>query len=255
MVCGSLNPSMDGCCNFCGCFAGCCCPKGREQCCDVCNHCFCCGPMCCEMCPCGASGCIGYPNHLCGCCGNCNLMWYADCCAPCLVADLFIATDTGGEAGKSAEWSNIMCNFAVLCTVIVLLNVLGSILRDLNSICQGIANIVEMILHIYLMVVFGVAASRIAKQKGLVYEPQDCCNTCYNDSCFNGCMKCCTSLNCCCAFCCCEFCHLVQVARTIENDSNMQDAIMSGRPDECQCCNCWKTANVVQLTTSGKMAV
>lgn len=251
MVCGSLS-SIDSACNFCGCFGSMFCAKGRkEQVCDFCNHCFCLGPSCMECCPCGATGCIGFPNHLCGCCGNCNLHWYADCCMPCLIADLVIATDTTGE--KSAEWNNIVCNCITAGILMLLCQVLGGIVSPLMN---NVSNVIELVVYIYMMVVFGYAATKIAQKKGFTYEPEDCCNKCYNEGCCSTCGSCPTSFNCCCAYWCCFALHVLQVARAIEDDDNMQSAIVDGRPTDCQCCNCWKTAVPVQLTTSApNMAV
>lgn len=248
MVFGRITPGFDSACNCCGACGTGCCGQGKEQCCDFCNNCFCFGPMCCECCPCGANGCLGYPNHLCGCCGNCNLDWYADCCLPCLIADLFIATDT--QNAKAEEWSNIVCT-------VVTLGILMTVLGAIPEVGSTLSQILEIIEWVYLAVVFGFAATKIAQKKGMVYEPQECCTTCYNGNCVGGCMQCCSSCNCCCAYWCCLPLHMIQVARAIESDSNMQDAIMQGRPQQCQCCNCWKTAKPVQLelTTNGTQVV
>jgi len=135
----------------------------------------------------------------------------------------------------------------------MILRVLGGII---HPVIGNLADIVELVVYIYMMVVFGFAATKIAQKKGLTYEPKDCCTKCYKEGCCSTCGTCCTSCNCCCAYWCCFPLHVVQVARSIEGDSNMQDAIMEGRPQECQCCNCWKTAVPVQLTTQGtNMAV
>jgi len=242
-------------CNCCGCFGTCCCPQGREKCCDMCNHCFCFGPMCCEMCPCGSDGCIGIPNPLCGCCGNCNLMWYASCCPVCFVADMLIATKT--DEDKAQEWSNVVCNCILLMVISAILKTLSGIVAV--SVIGNIGEIFEMVMYIYFMVVFGYAAKKIAAEKGYAYEPAECCEGCYMDGCSGccgNCMKCCSSLSCCCAYFCCYDCHFIQVARVIESDAGMQQSITEGRPDNCKCCNCWQTAKPLELTTTtGRQAV
>jgi len=254
MVCGSINAGVDNMCNCCGCFASCCCPAGKEQCCDFCNHCFCMGPSCMECCPCGADGCIGYPNHLCGCCGNCNLMWYSSCCPSCFVADLYIATNT--ENDKAAAWSNIVCTCVTLTVAASILDYIGQLgeLDDSSAmkalrLLRIVSGIVELILGIYVSVIFGYSATKIAQAKGLSYEPGQCCTGCYENGCMSTCGTCCSSFNCCCAYSCCYEEHFMQVARTLENDQDMQNAIMQGRPQQCQCCNCWQTAVPLELTT------
>merc|ERR1719210_726186 len=98
LMCGD---GMSTSCNCCGRVGTACCPKGKEGCCSCLNHCCCFGPCCCEMCPCGSDGCLGYTNPLCGCCGNCNIMCYADACVPCFIADMHIATIADkGEAAS-----------------------------------------------------------------------------------------------------------------------------------------------------------
>jgi len=252
MVCGSINAGVDNMCNCCGCFASCCCPAGKEQCCDFCNHCFCMGPSCMECCPCGADGCIGYPNHLCGCCGNCNLMWYSGCCTYCFVADLYIATNTQND--KSAEWSNIVCNCVTIAIIAGIMDGVGQALganTTIGSILRGVAGIVELVLGIYIAIIFGYSATKIARAKGFNYEADECCTMCYEQGCSSTCGRCCSSFNCCCAYSCCYENHFMQVARTMESDEAMKNAIMEGRPEQCKCCNCWETRVPLELTTGG----
>jgi len=254
-------PGFDSLCNCCGHCGMCCCPVGsKERFCDCCNHCFCFGREICECCPCGADGCIGFPNHLCGCCGNCNIMWYTSCCTVCAVADLYNAASGSQDKGKGSPeaWSNIVCTvvtgFIIVGIIQALPNIIGASI-NLGQIFQGVASIIEMVMYIYLAVIFGYSAGQILKKsKTNVYEPEECCNGCHDDGCggcFSNCMKCCSSWQCCCAYCCCFELHLDQVARFIETDKEMQDVILEGRPEQCKCCNCWDTAEPLELTTSG----
>lgn len=265
MVCGSIMPGFDSLCNCCGQCGMCCCPAGNEKYCDWCNHCCCFGRECCECCPCGANGCIGFPHHLCVCCGNCNIFWYSSCCFPCAVADLYIATygidGSNYEASQADSWSHIVCTFVTFSIIVAILQALPRIIGasiSLGRIFEGVAGILEMIVWIYALVIFGYAAGKIAKHKGLQYEPEDCCNACYNDGCpgcCGNCMKGCTSCQCCCAYYCCFSVHFDQVARVLETDKALQDQILKGRPDTCKCCNCWETAVPLELTTGSGSAM
>lgn len=245
MVCGSLTAGFDTLCNCCGCFGTTCCGVGKEGCCNFCNHCFCFGKMFCEMCPCGHNGCIGFPNHLCGCCGNCNLMCYAGACTPCFVADLHIATQTEGEA--SGEWSNVVCNCVILMVLQQIFDMAGQSAKI--SILRNISQLVQLIYYIYMAIIFGYAAQRIASAKGFDYEAAQCCTMCYEQGCCSTCGRCCSSFDCCCAFSLCYNIHTLQVARVLETDTNMQNKILEGRPEQCKCCNCWKTRVPLELTT------
>lgn len=244
MVCGSINEGCDSLCNCCGCFGTCCCGLGKEKCCDWCNHCFCLGPSCCECMPCGMDGCMGYPNPLCGCCGNCNLMWYASCCPSCFVADMLIATDTAND--KDKEWSNVVCTCITLWILASIFNSISRMDPKLSAVGLISAGF-QIALFAYFTVIFGYAATKIAQKKGLEYEPAECCTKCY-DGCCTG-WGCCSSCWCCLTFCCCYDCHFIQVARTLEKDDNMKNAILDGRPQSCKCCNCWDTAEPLELMT------
>lgn len=259
MVCGSIMPGFDKMCNFCGCCGTCCCPVSKERFCDCCNHCCCFGRECCECCPCGKDGCIGFTHPLCVCCGNCNLFWYSGCCGPCALADLYVATyaidGTKYEATEAESWSNIVCTIVTITIISAIVRNIPQLISASTSVAQtidGVAGLIEMIAWIYSCVIFGYSAAKIAKHKGLKYEPEECCNSCYTDGCagcFGNCMKCCTSFQCCCAYCCCFAVHFDQVARVIETDQKLQEKILSGRPQECGCCNCWDTAVPLELTT------
>lgn len=233
----------ESCSNAClclGCCGTCCCPVGKERYCSCFNHCCCCGQNCMECCPCGAQGCLGIPTHLCNCCGNCNLMCYADCCPLCSLADLHIATIKDPNQAKG-EWATVVCTLVTLFIVSEIL--LGfcpnrSGCETWQTILQTLGSIVELFLGIYVLVIFGTAATRVSKAKGFQYEPAECFESCCQDQC----CLCCTSCTCCCTYWCCSGCHYMQVMRTIEG-TDMEQNIMNGRPEQCKCCNCWQGAS------------
>jgi len=242
----------DSCCLCLGSVATYCCKKDEQEgICSPCNHCCCFGPMCCECCPCGKDGCIGYPNHLCGCCGNCNLMWYQGCCLPCFLADMHVAGAEDLE-DPSASWASVMCN-------LILLQFLVNILSQSSNtsdpdemdtvtivaiIASSIGMVLEIVLAIYTMLLFGRAANRIARRNSMVYEPGEYCESCCSDT---MCAGCCTSCECCCAYFCCLVPHMLQVARFMETSEELQTKIMNGRPEQCGCCNCWKQGDHAPL--------
>jgi len=193
-------------------------------------------------------------------------MWYSGCCLPCALADLYIATyavpGTNYADEQSASWSNIVCTIVTIMIFASIVQNIGMVVgasTNIGQIFRGIAGLIEMVAWVYICVIFGYSAGQILKKNSsTTYEPQECCNSCYNDGCGGccaNCMKCCTSWQCCCAYCCCFEVHFDQVARYLEADPEMQRAIMDGRPPECQCCNCWITEKPIELTvTSGTTA-
>lgn len=217
-----------------------CCPEGKEGYCSYCNHCCGAFPMCCECCPCGADGCLGYPNHLCVWCGNCNLMWYESCCACCFVADLSIATIENSEEAAE-KWASVVCTLVTFfLTGTVLSRVLPLIAADsapIGIIGSAIGGIFSLLGTIYMMIIFGKAATAIAEKQSIQYEPAECCNGCCGEE--KTCGGCCPSCLCCLTYCCCYHVHSVQVARTMEERTELTTNIIKGRPAECQCCNCW----------------
>lgn len=227
-----------------GAFATTCCLKDRREGCCACfnNSCFeCCAFGCCK------DGCIGYTNNLCGCCGNCNLFCYATACSPCFVADLAVAT-----TGDKTEWKRVA---TILITLGLFSYAMGmasperpgqqldygtlSTAELVGLVLARIADVIEIIVYVFTAVTFGKAASRIAKEKGLNYEPADCCMRCCTPE-EKKCRECCSSWKCCCAYSICFGCHMMQVARSMEDNQELVTNIVDkGRPEECQCCNCW----------------
>lgn len=259
LMCG---PSCSNMCDCCGSCAVACCPESRAGCCTFCNNCCCFGPMCCECCPCGATGCLGYPNHLCGCCGNCNLMWYADCCSICMMADMHAAAYPDPVEAK-AQWSSVMCTLLTLGLVSTILQSMwqpeqGSFSQSPESgadtlewiryAIHEIGNIIGIVFGVYFAVIFGKAATAIGAASGVKYEPADCCTACCSEE--KCCAGCCTSWTCCCTYCCCEYEHFLQVARHMEGSQELQTRMMNARPDSCKCCNCWLQPSLNATSTA-----
>lgn len=228
-----------------------CCPLDvAEGKCSGCNHCCCFGTQCCECCPCGRDGCLGYSNHLCGCCGNCNLIWYMAFCGPCFFADLHIAA--GDKEDPTAEWSRIFCNFLMFGLIVQTLQIFKGGAGDaydkdfgdwdssdwIDVVLFNIGNFIGCIFMIYSCVIFGRAASAIARKQNSEYEPAECCEEkCF--SCWPGWCGSCTSCNCCLTYWCCLPLHILQVARSMEESEELTTNIKNGRPEDCRCCNCW----------------
>jgi len=226
-------------CLCCGCCGTCCCGVGRERCCSCLNNC--CGICNCRCMPCGKTGCLGYPDHLCACCENCNLLCYFGACTPCFVADITSANLTGDEA--VTNWSAVMCtlvSFSV--AAYVCQQLIPTIDAGLGAITNPIGSIINLIMYIYIGILFGKSATSIAKTQKLNYQPGDCCEACCETQYFACCPGETTGdkVNCCCAYCCCYNCHAMQVSRTLEgNPGGMLDNVMNARPAQCKCCNCW----------------
>lgn len=227
-------------CNPCGKAGTALCGPGKEGCCSFCNNCFGILPSGCECCPCGSTGCLGFKNPLCSCCGNCNLMCYGCWCSPCFLADVAIAD--GSESDKAERWSSVMCTILTLEVISQVLFNLGSISTDL-AFLSNIGYIFYYASMIYFSVIFGKAATKIASKQSLKYEPAECCEACCSAEamCCPGCNPCgCSSLSCCCTYWCCFGCHFMQVARSMEPLTELTTNIENGRPEDCRCCNCWK---------------
>lgn len=147
-----------------------------------------------------------------------------------------------------------MCNFISVGVIMAILDTVTRIIGGSVApyIGQGISGILEICLYVYATVVFAYSAGKIAKKNGFQYEPANCCTGCYEEGVCSKSVTCCTSCNCCCAYFCCEGCHALQVARALEKDQTMQEAITGGRPKGCdKCCNCWVTDKPLELVTSG----
>lgn len=186
-------------------------------------------------------------------------MCYADCCGACMLADLHIATISDRERAAH-EWSSVVCT---LCTLGIIGSVMQSMWQNGKSPDGGadwilfaistVGDIIGIISVVYATVIFGKAATAIAKAQGLEYEPAECMtNCCSDDMCCGGCC----SLVCCCTYCCCGDCHFIQVARSFEGSQELVSNVEEGRPEKCRCCNCWVQPGVDTVSTAaGTQAV
>jgi len=188
--------------------------------------------------------CIGIHAPLCGCCENCALCWYAGCCEYCYIADLSVAT-----SGNKEKWKDVAYPLVFWYVMAQIFQQVGGMLPAAStgrSLCSTIQQIIEALLHISSLVMFGNAAADYAKSQSWTYEGETCCGEngcrfnlgCGDDGCGMGCG---ITPICCLTYWCCFQCHFVQVGRSMEGNASAPGNIKAGRPDECRdhCCDCW----------------
>merc|ERR1719510_294192 len=105
----------------------------------------------------------------------------------------------------------------------------------ISVVAYNICNVIGIFLFIYSTVLFGRAASAIARKENLEYEPAECCE----EKCFSCCPGCCTSTDCFLTYFCCLSLHMIQVARSMETVEELTTNVLNSRPADCRCCNCW----------------
>jgi len=183
--------------------------------------------------------CLGFQTPLCACCENCPLCWYAACCKYCYVADLTVAT-----TGKPEQWQDVVYPLVTWYTVSQILVFAGSLPIPLAFIIRTLGSIIENVVNISMMVMFGKAATNYARKQGIAYEAAGCCSSCgCNLDCSECNIACDLSLMCCLTYVFCGPCHMIQVGRVMEKDSVAMTSIKAGRPEDCdQCCDCWDVA-------------